>query len=108
MSEIGSFRIRRKNDECIEESQGYHRMVNMFHLRCLGGYIPILGWGEANWENSCMHIWSYPDSPMLTVPPSTIETTLESMWKELCGKRKLTDNPPPKPGSKVGDRDQVS
>jgi hypothetical protein len=29
------------------------------------------------------------------------------MWKELCERRKLTSNPPPKPGSKVGDQDPL-
>jgi hypothetical protein len=54
-----------------------------------------------------MHICSKTDSTMLTEPPSTIETTLALMLKELCEKRKPTDHPPPKLGSKVGDHDQV-
>jgi hypothetical protein len=45
---------------------------------------------------------------MLTELPGITVITLESMWKELCEKRKLTDNPPPKTGPKFGDRDQVS
>jgi hypothetical protein len=55
-----------------------------------------------------MHILSKYDSTTLTELPGIIVITLESMWKELCEKRKLTDNPPPKPGSKVGDQDQAS
>ena len=31
-------------------------LSSLADVKCLGGYIPILGWGEANWKNSCMHI----------------------------------------------------
>jgi hypothetical protein len=43
---------------CISAIEGLLPISSLRFCGGLGGYIPILGWGEANWENSCMHIWS--------------------------------------------------
>ena len=50
----------------------------------LGGYIPILGWGEVNHENLCMRKRSLYYSSALTLPSNTIETPSWSMWNEIC------------------------
>jgi hypothetical protein len=32
-------------------------VLNVSSSHLPGGYIPILGWGEVNWENSCCLVY---------------------------------------------------